>query len=332
MRKLRENLNFSLWCDFLERDFLDNGFLKLLKDETVNGVTSNPAIFKDAILTSTAYKKDLEGLSPLTAKEKYENLAIKDIQISANHLAKLYEDGDDGFVSIEVDPNLCDDAEATIAEAKSLYERIGKKNVMIKIPATSAGYEAISELISCGISVNSTLIFSPSQAQNCVEAYQKGYEKLGDVEVKPKGVISVFVSRFDRKLDEKLTSLGSVAGTLGIMNATKIYHKIEKSGLKEVKTLFASTGVKGDSYPADYYITNLLYKNSVNTAPLNTIDAFVKSENFIWKLPQSEEVIEEFFSKIEKDGIDMEVVYQELIDDGLSSFVDAFDEILESLK
>jgi len=329
MKQLRENLNFSLWCDFLERDFLDNGFLELLKNQTVNGVTSNPAIFKDAILNSQAYKKDIEVQDTLTAKEKYENLAIEDIKKSAIHLEKLYKEGDDGFVSIEVDPNLCNDTKATINEAKSLYDRIGKKNVMIKIPATSAGYEAISELIASGISVNATLIFSPLQAQKCLDAFKLGYEKLSIKQTLPKGVISVFVSRFDRKLDKKLGELG---GFLGIINATKIYNMIESFGLKEVKTLFASTGVKGDSYPADYYITNLLYKNSVNTAPLNTIKAFIKNGNFKEKLPQNGEEIEEFFNKIEKLGIDMEKIYQELIDEGLNSFIDAFKQILETLK
>ncbi len=332
MKELREKANFSIWCDFIERDFLENEFKELLKREIINGVTSNPSIFKNAILTSSAYKKDLELLKGREPKEIYEELAIKDIKRAAILLKEFYKKGDDGFVSIEIDPNFCNNAEESINEAKRLYKKINEPNVMIKVPATEAGYQVIEELISLGISVNTTLIFSPKQAEESLKAYKRGYQKLNRNKAIPKGVISVFVSRFDRKLDKELEKNGLKNGLLGILNATKIYHQIEAFGLKEVKTLFASTGVKGDEYPEDYYITNLLYKNSVNTAPLKTIKAFEKNQKKEIISPKSSEEIEEFFYKIKKSGTDIERVYQELIEEGLSAFIEAFKEIIDELK
>jgi transaldolase len=320
--------NFALWCDFVERDFLENEFEELIKDGKINGATSNPAIFKNAFLTSKAYEEDKEALSGLNSSELYEKLAIKDIQIAADKLSSLYEKGDDGFISIEVDPNLCNDAKGTIEEGKKLFKEIGKENVMIKIPATEAGYEAMEALISEGIHVNATLIFSPKQAKLCVDAFEKGLKKVSGK--KPKAVISVFVSRFDRKLDPSLSY--ELKGKVGIVNATKIYHDIESRGIKEVRTLFASTGVKGDDYPAHYYIEELCFPNSVNTAPLDTIKAYQANGSAIIKTPISQNECENFFAQLKSKGVDIEKVYDELLDEGLKAFVDAYNEILTQIR
>jgi transaldolase len=154
-----DELKFSLWADFIERDYLDNEFKELINQGIVNGATSNPAIFKNAILNSPAYKTQLASLGSMGAKEKYEAVAFYDITKAADILKPLFDKKDDGYVSIEVDPYLCDDANATIAEGKRIFAAVNRPNVMIKVPATPAGYVAMEELTSLGIPVNATLIF-----------------------------------------------------------------------------------------------------------------------------------------------------------------------------
>ncbi|MDX1296437.1 MAG: transaldolase family protein, partial [Sulfurimonadaceae bacterium] len=184
------SMKFSLWADFIERDFLDDGFKTLIDKNIVNGATSNPAIFKSSILSSPAYKEQLSTLDGLSPKEKYEAVAIYDIQKAADVLRPLYDAGNDGYVSIEVDPYLCDDAAGTLEEGKRLYAQIDRPNVMIKVPATAAGYEAMEGLVAEGIAVNATLIFSKEQALSCASAFNRAIERTS----KPVDtVISVFV-------------------------------------------------------------------------------------------------------------------------------------------
>ncbi len=323
-----EDLKFSLWADFIERDYLDKEFKELIEAKTINGATSNPAIFKNAILTSSAYKEQLSQLQDLSSKEKYEALAIYDIQKAADILYPLYEQNDDGYVSIEVDPYLCDDAKGTIAEGKRLFKTIDRKNVMIKVPATEAGYTAMEALTSEGIPVNATLIFKKSQAIACAEAFARGGVKFGE---NVDTVISVFVSRVDRALDAKLAKAGVDVALSGIYNSAAIYAEIEKMQVKGCRTLFASTGVKDDSLPQHYYIEKLLAYNSVNTAPIDTIKAYVTDGSKKQSLPIDEEVMQKHFRKVFQAGIDFDAVLEKQIADGLDAFKDAFSEILESL-
>lgn len=323
-----EDLKFSLWADFIEREYLDNEFRELIAQGIVNGATSNPAIFKNAILSSSAYREQLATLSALAPKEKYEAVAIYDIQKAADILAPLYEAGDDGYVSIEVDPYLCDDAEATIEEGKRLFAQIGRKNVMIKVPATNAGYVAMRTLVGSGIPVNATLIFQKEQALSCAEAFKEGMKEHG-AEVAT--VISVFVSRIDRALDALLAKSGVTTGLSGIYNSAAIYAEVEKLGVKGCRVLFASTGVKDNSLSAHYYIEKLLAYNSINTAPIETIKAFHADGLRVRALPIEPKMIEEHFEKIRDLGIDFDAVLVKQIEDGLQSFKDAFKDILESL-
>lgn len=323
-----KNLKFSLWADFIERDYLDNEFKELIKDGLVNGATSNPAIFKNAILTSSAYKKQLSELDGLSPKQKYEAVAIYDIQKAADTLKPLFESGDDGYVSIEVDPFLCDDAKATIQEGKRLYKEIDRKNVMIKIPATKAGYEAMEELVSCGIAVNATLIFKKEQALSCAKAFQNGMKKFGG---KVDCVISVFVSRVDRAIDNILKEKGVQTAFSGIYNSLDIYHNVEKLGIEGCRVLFASTGVKDDSLPAHYYIQKLLVHNTVNTAPVDTIKAFMKDGDTKEIAIVHNDKIKEHFKKVRDAGVDLDEVLDKQIADGLEAFKDAFEEILKEL-
>ena len=330
-----ESANFSIWCDFIERNFIDGEFVELIEGNIINGATSNPAIFKSAFLTSSAYKDHKEGIKHKSSKEIYEELAIEDIKRAAKRMHHLHVGEDDGFVSIEVDPFLCNDAKGTIEEGKRLFTSIDMPNVMIKVPATDAGFEAMEELIASGINVNATLIFSPEQSLGCLRAFKKGNERFkheNPDKKLPKAVISVFVSRFDRKVDELMSMANLPIGQLGIMNATKIYNQIQNYGLENVRCLFASTGVKGDTFAEDYYVRELLYKNAINTAPLNTIKATISGGEIAVKEPHSKDEIDTFFANILAAGIDMEKVYDELMEEGVSSFNDAFEEIMNTLK
>lgn len=320
---------FSLWADFIERSFLDEGFKKLIDEGIINGATSNPAIFKSAILTSSAYKEQIATLEGLPPKEKYEAIAIFDIQKAADILRPLYDAGDDGFVSIEVDPFLCDDTNATTAEGLRLFQAIARPNVMIKVPATQAGYGAMEALATLGIPVNATLIFSLDQAMKCAQAFGRAAAIAPNI---ASSVISVFVSRIDRAIDAALLSNGVETSLMGIYNAAEIYAHIEALNIPQCRVLFASTGVKGDDIRASYYIDELLAANSVNTAPIATIEAYVAGGDNVIKLPLVPETIALHKEKVKDSGVDMNAVIEAQIQEGLDAFKVAFSEILSSLE
>ncbi len=332
---VNREINFSLWLDFIERDYLKNEFGKLIDRGIVNGATSNPAIFATAITTSPAYKEQLESLEGKSAKEKYEALAIEDIRTAAQLLRPIYDRGDDGFISIEVDPFLCNDTKGTVEEGKRLFKAIGEPNVMIKVPATKAGYSAMTILMENGISVNATLVFSPKQARECFTAMTKGIEqgeKYGACRVE--AVISVFVSRFDRALDSELEACGIDPSKTGIYNACKIYNMIEDNKIPNIRALFASTGVKGDELPADYYIKGLMASHSVNTAPLATIEAYLNNSPSTTKeaLPIEDRVLSGYFMNLEDNDFNMDKIYKKLLDEGLVAFEDSFQAMLDKIK
>ncbi|NLC27157.1 MAG: transaldolase [Campylobacteraceae bacterium] len=322
------DVNFSLWCDFVEKRFLDGEFLELIKNGKINGATSNPAIFKTAFLTSPAYKEAKASLVGKPSKEIYEALAVADIKHAADALLPLYEVNDDGFISIEVDPFLSDDEDGTVREGRRLVELINRPNVMIKVPATKAGIKAMQTLMSEGIHINATLVFSPKQAKDCLEAFSGATSLFKGVA--PKGVISVFVSRFDRKLDDLMVEKGLPKSRVGIMNAAVIYREIEEANLPNVRCLFASTGVKDKELDSSYYIEELLFPRAINTAPLETINDFLKKDIKQRVACPDNIALKQFFRSINDAGIDMEKIYGELFKEGIESFHEAFKEILES--
>lgn len=326
---LKEEINYSLWCDFIERDFLENRFQEIIKDEIIQGATSNPAIFASSITNSVAYKQQLDMLQANNAKTIYEELALTDIKRAACLLDELHKnDADDGFISIEVDPTLCDDAQGTIEEGIRLHNSIGLDNVMIKVPATQAGYIAMRELTSRGIHVNATLIFSVDQAIKCAQALDEGIKESNkDI----KAVISVFVSRFDRLCDSDFASKGLETSKLGIVNATKCYHEVNKFENKNIRTLFASTGVKGDELAPSYYVDNLIYPNSVNTAPLATIEDWVQVGSKEQSEVMTDKQCDEYFELIASKGVKMNEIYETLLSDGLDAFKVSFKELLSKL-
>lgn len=325
-----EDINYSIWCDFIERDFLENRFQEIINDEVIKGATSNPAIFEASITGSVAYKQQLDMLQANSEKTIYEELALTDIKRAAELLAKQNrKNSDDGFISIEVDPLLCDDASLTIEEGIRLHQTINADNVMIKVPATPAGYIAMRELTSRGINVNATLIFSVEQAINCAKALDEG---IKDSNKDTKAVISIFVSRFDRLLDSQMTIKGLPTAKLGIVNATKCYHEIEKFKNPNIRTLFASTGVKGNELNPSYYVDNLIFPNSVNTAPLATIEAWLKDGSKEPSNILSEDECDKYFDELSKNGIDIKKANEELLNEGLDAFKVSFKDLLSKLK
>ena len=326
---LKEDINYSLWCDFIERDFLENRFKEIIKKKIIQGATSNPAIFESSITNSVAYKQQLDMLQANSAKTIYEELALTDIKRAATLLDDLHKkDADDGFISIEVDPLLCDDAAGTIEEGVRLYSLINADNVMIKVPATEAGYIAMRELTSRGINVNATLIFSPEQAIKCTQALDEG---IKDSNKDIKAVVSVFVSRLDRIADAELVAKGLQASKLGIMNATKCYHEVNKFQNANIRTLFASTGVKGNDLSPTYYIDNLIYPNSVNTAPLATIEDWLTDGSKVETTLISEAECNKYFDLLKSKDIKMDAIYNKLLVDGLEAFKNSFKDLLSKL-
>jgi transaldolase len=326
-------IGYSLWLDFVERDFLKESFPELIEQGTINGATSNPSIFANALATSSAYAPQLETLSGASPKAKYEALAIEDIRTAALALRRSYDAGDGGYISIEVDPFLADDTEETLAEARRLFKTINQPNVMLKVPATEAGYPVMEALLRDGISVNATLVFSPAQAKACLKAMKRGIDEFGNTGgERVEAVISVFVSRFDRMLDATLADKGLPVAQTGIMNAAKIYHMVEQNHTPSIQTLFARTGVKGDDLPADYYVQKLCAPHAVNTAPLTTIQAaLAHALPTEPHLPHPDE-IEAFFTQLAEAGIDMPSVYDQLLDEGIVAFEEAFSSMLKSLE
>ena len=327
--------NFSIWCDFLEDSFLDNEFLNLIYSNTINGATTNPSIFKNAILNSKQYKERIARLNTKNAKQKYEILAIQDIKKAADKLSLNYFANNEGFISIEIDPRLHDNTALSIGEAKRLRTEIAKDNVMIKIPATNESYEAMYELMKEGINVNATLIFSYEQSIKCFEALNAGLIEFRKNNIAlqgknthlrtPQAVISIFVSRFDRLLNSKAKEQNRI----GILNANLAYNNIISKNEPNIRALFASTGVKGDDLEKDYYIKELLFSNCINTAPLDAIYAFKGKKIEIKKPLSLEELHQKLAQNISKDELDEASKF--LLDDGLKLFCEAYEDILSAL-
>ncbi len=314
----------SIWVDYLERNFLDTEFKELVGSGLVNGITSNPAIFANAITNSDAYKDDIAKLKGKNAKEIYEQLAIKDIQKACDVLMDNYKKGDDGFASIEVSPSLANDAKGTIQEALELAKKIDRENLMIKIPATKAGYEAMEVLAKKGLNINATLVFSPYQANKCADA-------LEYLQNDKKGVISVFVSRFDRELNDKLSKHNLSKDRIGFFNAIKIYNNLKERGDKNIRVLFASTGVKQEYLELDYYVNQLNLPNSILTLPLEVV-RYIKNKELEESFSFQTKHIDAFFSFLSPANISMQQTYDKLMKEGLGAFEESFEKMLNSLK
>ncbi|MFC3847466.1 transaldolase [Helicobacter baculiformis] len=318
--------DFYLWCDFIERDFLETRFVDLLALKRISGATSNPSLFAQAIIHSQAYKEAMSAHKPNTPKALYEALALEDIARAADLLLPLYHQNQaTGYISLEIDPFLEGDVSACVQEAERLYQTLARPNVMIKIPATPSGLEAMAHL-SAHMPINATLIFSPQQAQECALALKEARHTC---------VISIFVSRLDVALEAFLAQAPSstaqraqLAHQLGVSSAQQSYHKIQSLNLPHLYPLFASTGVKEPTLPKDYYIQALKMPHSINTAPLEALYTY-------YHTPSPTPHILEYpvlVSQLEGLGFDVDQHYQALLKAGLTSFQEAFKGLLKTLE
>lgn len=354
MLKLNElaSLGQSIWYDYIRRQFITRGELQNLIDKGLRGVTSNPSIFEKAIAGSSDYDEDIRILisENLSTEEIYEKLAIKDIQLAADLLLPVYEKTNkiDGYISIEVSPKLAHNTEGTIREAKKLYAEIGKPNVMIKVPATQEGIPAITELISSGISVNVTLIFSIDNYKQVAEAYLAGLEKLsekgGDLN-SVASVASFFISRIDVAIDKELEAINEkeLKGKIAIANAKKAFQlftdfirskrweDLEDKGAQVQRLLWASTGVKNPHYPDTLYVDNLIGKQTVNTVPPATFNDFMDHGCLIRSIDENvkEAIIQ--LDELNKLGIDLDTVTDNLQTEGLKSFSKSFENLMNAI-
>ena len=312
--------NFSLWCDFIERDFLKNEFLDLVKNNQVRGVTTNPTLVAQAF-SKPAYQEQIATLKNESKEKIYEALLVKDIREAADALLPLYEENEgDGFVSVEIDPLLCDDAPQSIEYAENLLRIIGRSNIMIKVPATTASGEIIAHLLRKNIPINVTLVFSPTQIQNILKVYDKTPSTSHMV-------ISIFVSRFESKINDALEKNNLATDTLGIYNALLGYTLIEPYA--NIRTLFASTTVKNPNLPSTYYVDKLLLPRSVNTTSPSCIQEFASSSDKTpVKLDKQE--INSYIEQIRKIA-DLDAIYDELLSEGLESFKKSFTDLFTKL-
>ena len=359
--KALESHGQSVWLDFLARGFVATGELKtLIEDDGVSGVTSNPAIFEKAIGSSDEYDaaidKALKG-GDRSVAELFEQLAVEDIQHAADVLGPVYDrlDGNDGFVSLEVSPYLAMDLRGTIKEAEHLWKTVRRNNLMVKVPATAAGLPAIEHLISEGISINITLLFSQKVYLEVVEAYLKGLERYIAKGRDPSPIASVasfFVSRIDtvadKKLDAKIaaandptekTRLASLKGKVAIANAKLAYQhykrlfagprweKLAANGARPQRLLWASTGTKNRQYSDVLYVEELIGPNTVNTMPPATLEAFRDHGKARDSLEDDIEGARRVLDELETAGISLDQITADLVSDGVKLFADAADKL-----
>jgi len=354
------SLGQSVWYDNLGRDLLESGELRrLIEEDGVSGVTSNPTIFEKAIGHEKIYDRDLHTLvdTGMDLYSIYQSLAIADIREAADLLKPVYDQtaGDDGYVSLEVSPHLAHDPAGTVAQAKRLFETVARENLMVKVPATPEGLIAVERLIASGVNVNITLIFSLEQYRNTAEAYIKGLTQWIQTGGDPRRLASVasfFVSRVDSMVDERLAevadaSLRNVAtqlmGKAAIANAKlayvifkEIFHgerfaDLKARGARGQRVLWASTSTKNPKYPDTYYVDALIGAETVNTMPAATLTAFREHGQPVARLEHDLEQAREVFDQLGQMGINIDEVMEQLLENGVKSFADSFDLLMEGI-
>ena len=354
----------AVWLDFVDRKFLEAGGLDtLVKEDSLTGVTSNPSIFEKAMGHGDAYDATLaefDKQNPEAATiDRYEHLAIQDIKAAAETLRPVYDrlDTKDGYVSLEVSPYIADDTDATIAEAEKLWHAVDRPNLMIKIPGTLAGAPAISATIAKGINVNVTLLFALDAYIRVAEAYATGLEERvrhGQPIDKIASVASFFVSRIDSMIDKEIDrrlgendpeaeTLKGLRGKVAIANAKMAYQwflDFEKSdrwqalaakGAQPQRLLWASTGVKDKAYRDTLYVDTLIGRDTVNTMPPATMDAFRERGTVSDTLNEDIEDARRVLAEAERLGLNLTGVTDTLVAEGVASFTKAFDDLLGSI-
>jgi transaldolase len=359
------NLGQSVWYDNIERKLITSGELRrLIEEDSLRGVTSNPAIFEKAISGSDLYEDQLRELAQQgkNANDIYEAIAIRDVQTAADELATVYEQtgGVDGYVSLECSPLLANDTQGTIEEARRLWKWLDRKNVMIKIPGTPEGIPAIEQCISEGININITLLFSLTSHEQTMEAYIRGLERRAK-EGKPvnniASVASFFVSRVDTAADkiiedrmkqatseEEKSKLKSLLGRIAIANAKLAYQRykeifhgerfasLKALGAQVQRPLWASTSTKNPAFRDVYYVEALIGPETVDTVPPATLDAF--RDHGIARVTIEDNLDEEMglIARLQEVGISLDEITQQVLDEGVQKFVEPFEKLLSATE
>jgi transaldolase/glucose-6-phosphate isomerase len=353
----------AVWLDFVERGFLAQGGLrKLIDEDAVTGVTSNPSIFEKAMGSGTAYDRgfhdDLRN-PEVDVRDVYETQAIVDIKAAAADLRPVYDrlGGRDGYVSLEVWPHLANDTAGTVEEARRLWKRVEEPNLMIKVPGTKSGVPAVRTLIEDGISINVTLLFSIEAYQSVAAAYMEGLEARlarGLPIERIASVASFFVSRIDTQIDGKIDAhprdasprsqaLQGLRGKVAIANArlayawyqemiaTERWRALAARGAMPQRLLWASTGTKDPAYPDTLYVDSLIGRDTVNTMPPKTMDAFRDHGSVAATLTADLAEARRVMSEVQRLGLDLEGVTQALVEEGVRQFAAAADALLASV-
>ena len=353
------SLGQSIWYDNISKEMIMSGELKDLVATGISGLTSNPTIFLKAIIGSTDYEKQLQklALKEIGAEEIYEKLVIDDIRAVADLLQPIYDntEGADGYVSLEVNPNLAHETDKTIAEAIRLFDTVNRKNLMIKVPATPAGIPAIRTLIGKGINVNVTLIFSLKAYADVREAYLLGlndFEKIGGDLSGVASVASFFVSRVDTLVDKKIVGcdiqldsrLNTLLGKAAIVNAKLAYKDFKKDfysekfmvlkqkGGRVQRPLWASTGTKNSEYSDVLYPDSLIGNDTVNTMPQSTLESFLDHGCVTNSLARDDNELEKYFDELNSCNINIDDITSELLEDGVKQFVDSYNELIIAIE
>jgi len=345
--KQLQQFHQSVWLDYIRRDLITSGALKrLVEEDGLRGVTSNPTIFEKAISGSSEYDEALrEAIASESASEPvrlFEKLAVEDIQLAADVLRPVYDatDGSDGFVSIEVLPQWANDTAGTINEARRLWREVNRPNLMVKVPATRAGIPAIEDLTAAGINVNITLMFSMAHYEAVAHAYLRGLERCPN----PHAVASVasfFVSRVDTVADRALDAIGTaeaaaLRGKIAIANAKLVYRRfreiflgepfaeLKKRGARVQRPLWASTGTKNPSYSDVLYVESLIGPHTINTMPPATLDAFRDHGRVAPTLETRVAEAEDALKRLDSIGISLDHIGEQLLRDGIDAFEASF--------
>jgi transaldolase len=365
---LQELLRYgqSMWLDYIRRDLITSGKLKQMIDEDgLRGMTSNPSIFEKAIDESSLYDdklKELASRPDLDATGRFEQIAIRDIQDAADILRSVYDSSDfrDGYVSLEVSPLLAHETQKTLDEARRLWKAVNRPNVMIKVPGTAEGIPAVRQLISEGININVTLLFSQEVYEEVAEAYIAGLEGLaknGGNLKRMAGVASFFISRIDTLVDsmiqDKLKSVsnaqqeGLLKGLLGkvaIANGKLTYQRYQRifsgprwealasKGAQTQRVLWASTSTKNPAYRDVMYVEELIGPDTVDTMPLQTVEAFRDHGKVRNSLTENVPVAQKVMDDLSRSGISIKEVTDKLTADGVKLFADAFNKLLQAVE
>jgi len=348
-------LGQSIWIDYLSRRLIKEGELeRLMREDAVVGVTSNPTIFQKAISEGDAYDEQMREVlaEEDDPKEVFLKLAVKDVQDACDLLRSVWDEGQgqDGYVSIEVEPNLAFDTDATIAEAQRLHDLVDRPNCFVKIPATKDGLPAIEEMIARGRNINVTLIFSLQRYVEVVEAYLRGIERLVESGGDPSKVASVasfFVSRVDTEADRRLDEAGApddLKGKLAVANAKLAYQRYKElfsgsrwdalggKGATTQRCLWASTSTKNPDYRDVMYVEELIGPETVDTMPEETIVAFQDHGEVALTLERDLDEAKRVFERVAEAGVDYDDVVVTLEQEGVQKFSDSFAELMDGVR